>query len=297
MRDGTVLRANVLVPTDPKTGKPARGPFPVIMVQTPYGKDTVGAASGGDGGAEAATQAGPLPYTRSSWPGSTAGSRTGTRHRAAGALRSILRHWRRRGDSADTRTGGAAKTLFFGDRSLGPRPPRGELAGSDSIAYTPATSPCARPIEQWAMGAGALAFMTGDLPPRTVQPGRSLPPGRPGRADLHDRAAAARRSSSPARSTPRSTRPRPPRHLLVANDRGRRPRRAVEAAHRGRLLGSFRKLDRSETWFGPEGRPLPRSTPTRGPRCGRCPRAARSAASTSRSSRSSPAWRRATACA
>jgi hypothetical protein len=62
MRDGTVLRANVLVPTDPKTGKPARGPFPVLMVQTPYGKDTVGAASGGEGGAEAATQAGPLPY-------------------------------------------------------------------------------------------------------------------------------------------------------------------------------------------------------------------------------------------
>jgi predicted acyl esterase len=62
MRDGTVLRANVLVPTDPKTGKPAKGPFPVIMVQTPYGKDTVGAASGAEGGAEAATQAGPLPY-------------------------------------------------------------------------------------------------------------------------------------------------------------------------------------------------------------------------------------------
>ena len=32
------------------------------MVQTPYGKDTVGAASGGEGGAEAATQAGPMPY-------------------------------------------------------------------------------------------------------------------------------------------------------------------------------------------------------------------------------------------
>jgi putative CocE/NonD family hydrolase len=62
MRDGTVLRANVLVPADPKTGKPAAGPFPVIMVQTPYGKDSVGSASGSEGGAEAATQAGPLPY-------------------------------------------------------------------------------------------------------------------------------------------------------------------------------------------------------------------------------------------
>jgi putative CocE/NonD family hydrolase len=37
--DGTVLRANVYYPTDPKTGKAAAGPFPVILTQTPYGKD------------------------------------------------------------------------------------------------------------------------------------------------------------------------------------------------------------------------------------------------------------------
>jgi uncharacterized protein len=62
MRDGTVLRANVYFPTAPATGKEAKGPFPVIMVQTPYGKDTVGAASGREGGGEAATEGGPLPY-------------------------------------------------------------------------------------------------------------------------------------------------------------------------------------------------------------------------------------------
>ncbi|TMK42583.1 MAG: CocE/NonD family hydrolase [Actinobacteria bacterium] len=62
MADGTVLRADVYSPTDPATGQPASGPFPVIMVQTPYGKDTVGAPSGGEGGAEAATQAGAIPY-------------------------------------------------------------------------------------------------------------------------------------------------------------------------------------------------------------------------------------------
>ncbi len=62
MRDGTILRANVFYPTDPTSGKPARGRFPVIMVQTPYGKDTVGTFSGSSGGAEAGTQAGPLPY-------------------------------------------------------------------------------------------------------------------------------------------------------------------------------------------------------------------------------------------
>src|SRR4051794_23657643 len=62
MSDGVVLRANVFFPVDPKSGQPAAGPFPVLMVQTPYGKDIVGSASGAEGGAEAATQAGQLPY-------------------------------------------------------------------------------------------------------------------------------------------------------------------------------------------------------------------------------------------
>jgi hypothetical protein len=39
MSDGTVLKANVYYPTDLKTGKAAAGPFPVILTQTPYGKD------------------------------------------------------------------------------------------------------------------------------------------------------------------------------------------------------------------------------------------------------------------
>lgn len=39
MADGTVLRANIASPTDPGTGQPATGPFPVLLTQTPYGKD------------------------------------------------------------------------------------------------------------------------------------------------------------------------------------------------------------------------------------------------------------------
>jgi putative CocE/NonD family hydrolase len=39
MSDGTVLRANVYYPTDSKTGQEASGSFPVILTQTPYGKD------------------------------------------------------------------------------------------------------------------------------------------------------------------------------------------------------------------------------------------------------------------
>lgn len=37
-KDGTVLRVNVIYPTDPKTGAAAAGPFPVLLTQTPYGK-------------------------------------------------------------------------------------------------------------------------------------------------------------------------------------------------------------------------------------------------------------------
>src|SRR5882672_4335772 len=62
MADGTLLRANVYVPTNAGDGKPAQGPFPVIMVQTPYGKDMVGTQSGAEGPREAGTQTGPIPY-------------------------------------------------------------------------------------------------------------------------------------------------------------------------------------------------------------------------------------------
>jgi len=39
MSDGTVLSANVYYPTDPTSGQEASGSFPVILTQTPYGKD------------------------------------------------------------------------------------------------------------------------------------------------------------------------------------------------------------------------------------------------------------------
>jgi hypothetical protein len=42
MADGTVLRANIASPADPKTRTPAAGPFPVLLTQSPYGKDTAG---------------------------------------------------------------------------------------------------------------------------------------------------------------------------------------------------------------------------------------------------------------
>lgn len=40
-QDGTVLRADVYYPTDPSTGAAATGPFPVLLQQTPYGKQNV----------------------------------------------------------------------------------------------------------------------------------------------------------------------------------------------------------------------------------------------------------------
>jgi len=43
MADGTVLRADIATPADPKTQQPAAGRFPVLLTQTPYGKGTAGA--------------------------------------------------------------------------------------------------------------------------------------------------------------------------------------------------------------------------------------------------------------
>src|SRR6266550_256056 len=47
MTDGTVLRVNVIYPTDPKTGAAAKGPFPVLLTQTPYGKGSGGSSEPG----------------------------------------------------------------------------------------------------------------------------------------------------------------------------------------------------------------------------------------------------------
>ncbi|REE97735.1 CocE/NonD family hydrolase [Thermomonospora umbrina] len=48
LSDGTELRADVHTPTDPETGRPAAGPFPVILGLTPYGK-TLSAQLGTNG--------------------------------------------------------------------------------------------------------------------------------------------------------------------------------------------------------------------------------------------------------
>src|SRR3954452_3493220 len=41
MSDGVTLVADVYRPTDPKTGRPAAGPFPVVLAQSPYGRHSV----------------------------------------------------------------------------------------------------------------------------------------------------------------------------------------------------------------------------------------------------------------
>jgi predicted acyl esterase len=42
MTDGVVLRADIAIPADPNTKQPAAGRFPVLLTQSPYGKDTAG---------------------------------------------------------------------------------------------------------------------------------------------------------------------------------------------------------------------------------------------------------------
>lgn len=55
MRDGKVLRADVYYPT--LNGKRAKGPFPVVLTLTPYGKGVLGSSTNSAGG-----QTGPNPY-------------------------------------------------------------------------------------------------------------------------------------------------------------------------------------------------------------------------------------------
>ncbi|MGC2796063.1 MAG: CocE/NonD family hydrolase, partial [Mycobacterium sp.] len=51
MSDGVVLRADIHYPTEPETGQPAAGPFPVLLSLTPYGKKAPPSAAQIGGGA------------------------------------------------------------------------------------------------------------------------------------------------------------------------------------------------------------------------------------------------------
>src|ERR1700751_3784016 len=51
MSDGVVLRADIHYPTEPATGQPATGPFPVLLSMTPYGKKAPPPAAQIGGGA------------------------------------------------------------------------------------------------------------------------------------------------------------------------------------------------------------------------------------------------------
>ena len=61
MSDGTVLRADVYFPTDKASGAAAAGSFPVILTQTPYGKNS-GSAASFPGGDQLAGLSGTNPY-------------------------------------------------------------------------------------------------------------------------------------------------------------------------------------------------------------------------------------------
>ena len=51
MSDGIALRADINYPTVPETGRPAAGPFPVLLCLTPYGKKAPPPAAQIGGGA------------------------------------------------------------------------------------------------------------------------------------------------------------------------------------------------------------------------------------------------------
>jgi len=67
MSDGTILRANVYYPVDPTTGQAATGPFPVILTQTPYGRDNAVFSGLGAGYSAYLGSASATPVAASCW--------------------------------------------------------------------------------------------------------------------------------------------------------------------------------------------------------------------------------------
>ena len=143
------------------------------------------------------------------------------------------------------------RTFFFGEGgTLAPTPP--VTSGEDRVVFTGVSNPCTVSTQQW--GAGAL-ILAGGLPAPCGEPER-LPPAGPGMlAYTTEPLAEDSVIAGPTAATLYATSTRPDAEL-IATIYDVAPDGAATQVSSGALLGSFRALDQSRTWTGPDGRPF-----------------------------------------
>lgn len=145
----------------------------------------------------------------------------------------------------------APRTLFFGEGGrLSASPPAAQ--GEDRIVFTGVSNPCTVSTQQW--GAGAL-ILAGGLPAPCGEPER-LPPAGPGMlAYTTEPLAEDSVIAGPMAATLYASSTRPDAEL-IATIYDVAPGGAATQVSSGALLGSFRALDGSRTWTGPDGLPF-----------------------------------------
>jgi putative CocE/NonD family hydrolase len=129
-------------------------------------------------------------------------------------------------------------------------------SGQDQMVYTPATSPCARPVGQWSMGALQLVLEEAKAPENPCdQDDRSIQTGPGAVTYTTDPVKKTTTIAGPIDATIYASSTRPDVALVAfVEDVG--PDGKSFPLTSGALLGSFRALDNKRSWFAPDGKPL-----------------------------------------
>lgn len=177
------------------------------------------------------------------------------------------------GKYVDTRTypfsEATPTTLYLGGGSIGTSAPStndGTLTaakptstgGQDPVVFTGATQPCDRQTEQWAAGAGDVAYADTGQPDETCAANDIAKQAGPG--SLTYTTAPFTKSeviAGPIDATIYATSTTPDTYLeATLEDIPAGSSTSSTSITSGGLLGSFRALDQKLSWFAPDGNPL-----------------------------------------
>ncbi len=143
MPDGTVLRANVYYPA--VDGHAAPGPFPVLLPQTPYGKDSVAAVGGATGEDEYLVERGYIDVVADVRGTGDSGGQFGFFDPAQQQDGATLVRWAAQLPHSDGKVGLYGASYLGINQLLTVGQPRPELAGEGDLPGLPPTTCTATP--------------------------------------------------------------------------------------------------------------------------------------------------------
>jgi uncharacterized protein len=146
----------------------------------------------------------------------------------------------------------APTRLYFGSSTLSKTKP---AAGTDTLVWSPAGSPCGRSVDQWSMGGISIASQAFSISAPCVEDNSlGQPPGlttsyTTAPLTKAERLAGPISASVYTSATTKDTE-------LVAEIEDVSPSGTARPLTEGALLGSFRKVDAAKSWKAPNGQYL-----------------------------------------